>query len=312
MPDPVPVEPVKPWWLSKTLWLNALSFAIVVITAMVDTDLVKQNPELVLSFMALVNVLNAILRFATTKGVAMVLLAACLLAAPFSLSFAAEPTVINPPPGLADGDHHVTITVRGGELVGIRPLKTLTWGSNPSPPTVPPTNPPPGNNPTPFELEIETQARNAIQLGGSLTTGAGFSEVYAIVSDGVSKGTIDHTRCLEAVNLGTAAILSRSADGAKWSTFELTTRNALQTLDARGNFKTKDDYAAALKQVSNGISRATGHKPMGAKLLTLDVSTPAKMAAAVKANGILDGIDFEKLMELILFIVELFKLFAPK
>jgi hypothetical protein len=42
------------------------------------------------------------------------------------------------------------------------------------------------------------------------------------------------------------------------------------------------------------------------------VSTPTKLAAAVKSNGILDGIDLAQLIELIKFIMELFKLFAPK
>lgn len=208
------------------------------------------------------------------------------------------------------------VTVGADRAVSVIPFRIVRPGVNPSPPPNvpppgPPVGPPPGNNPSLFELEVEAQAKAAIALGGSLTTGAAFSEVYGLVSAGVANGTIDHNRCLEAVNLGTAHILSRSADAKQWSTFELLTRNSLQIFDGQGKLQTKEDYAKVLKEASNGLNRVTGHKNVGMSLLTLDVSTPGKLAAAVKANGILDGIDLAKLMELIEFIVKLFKLFAP-
>jgi hypothetical protein len=244
--------PPKPWYWSRTIWLGVFDKAvnfITIITAAIlafsQNDFVQQNPDLVLWIGIVVGLLNVIKSFAAdmlrwigglplTKIVS-VLFAMSLLTLP-GLASAEEVAVLvndsNP------GTYLLTVNI--DKSVTVNPIRVVRPGNNPAPP--PPTNPPAG--PTPFELEIETQAKAAIALGGSLTTGAAFSEVYAIVSDGVLKGTIDHTRCLEAVNLGTAAILSRSADGAKWSTFELTTRNALQTLDARGNFKTKEDYAA--------------------------------------------------------------------
>lgn len=74
----------KPWWTSRTLWLNVLSLVVVVATAIADTQLVAEHPTLVLSLFAAINVANAILRWLTTQPLACWLLVA-LLTLPGSL-----------------------------------------------------------------------------------------------------------------------------------------------------------------------------------------------------------------------------------
>lgn len=137
MPDPAPVD-TKPWWSSKTLWLNAISFAIVVITAAVDTDLVKQNPELVLSFMALVNVLNAVLRFFTNKGLLGLLLLGLLIVTQAG-AFAADPTIKfkNVVPGLP---YEFVLNADG--TATLTPIRVIVVDANPQPTPVPDPTPP--------------------------------------------------------------------------------------------------------------------------------------------------------------------------
>lgn len=138
MPEPVPVD-TKPWWTSKTLWINAISFVIVVITAAVDTELVKQNPELVLSFMALVNVLNAIVRFFTNKALVSAVLLLAVLVIAQSVGMAADPTIKfkNVQPGLPyefilNADGTATLTA----------IRVIVVDANPQP----------GPAPTPVQL----------------------------------------------------------------------------------------------------------------------------------------------------------------
>lgn len=210
--------------------------------------------------------------------------------------------------GVPKGTYLLTIG-DGGKVLSVSPIQVtrmvdlITGG-----PIVPPTTPPPGV-PSSLEAEAEAQTKAAMAAGGSITTAAAFCESYFLVASGVTQEppTIDHKRSLEAANFGAKFILINAPDSAKWTTFELFVRNKLQVLDGQGAFQTKSDYAGALKAVSAGITRATGYKPAGKALLDRDYSSPARRVAA----GILDGINLEKLMEWIDFIIKLFQMFKP-
>ena len=56
---------------SKTFWLNALALAVVVLTALLGTDLVSHNPQAVLWLGAALAVANVILRFFTALPVSL-------------------------------------------------------------------------------------------------------------------------------------------------------------------------------------------------------------------------------------------------
>lgn len=198
------------------------------------------------------------------------------------------------------------LTVGADGSISVNPIRVVRPGGQPSP------SPQPLPEPSAFEAEVERQAKAALSEGGTLTTGAGLAEVYSVASSGVADNSIDHTKSIAFVGAGSAFVLSKSPDALKWAAFDNHVRNALHVLDSQGALRTKDDYANVLKSVANGLSRATGHKPLGKAFLVLDLSTTARQAAVRKANGILDGIDLVKLMEFIKFLVELFKLFAPK
>lgn len=275
----------KPWYASRTLWLNVLSLVIVVITAAVDTDLVKQNPELVLTFMAIVNILNAILRFLTKTGVTlMLLLLAC------GLSHAAEVAVVldDSKPGT------FLVTVGADGSIAVNPIRVVRPGSNPSPPTDPPTTG------TPFEAEVEKQTKAVLTAGGTATTGAALSSVYSLVADEVAAGRIAPASALPAVKSATDLVMTKQADAAAWTPWRAAVGDALTILQGQGSLGTKEQFAAALRQVSNGLNKATGFKGNPQGLLALK---PAQL-------GILDNIDLAKIVELIKLVMELLKLFG--
>lgn len=68
-PTPV-LPPQKEWWKSKTFWVNALTLAVAVITVVVENDLVKENPQLVLILGGIVlPIINVFLRWLTSQPI---------------------------------------------------------------------------------------------------------------------------------------------------------------------------------------------------------------------------------------------------
>jgi hypothetical protein len=210
----------------------------------------------------------------------------------------AEPFVLDLPPGT----HNLTITVAADGTVSARPLRTVTVG---------PTKPPPVDpDPDPFVEEVRKQTAAVIAAGGSRTTGAALSAVYSLVSGGVADGSIAPDNAFSATKAGTDAIMAAQADRDKWTKWRADISTALNTLQGQGLLTTKEQIAAVLGDISKGLDKATGN--------TLEPRAVAKIQPGAefafdkdgKADGILDGIDLAKLIELIKLIVELLKLFG--
>ena len=175
-----------------------------------------------------------------------------------------------------------------------------------------PTNPPPVDpDLSPFAQEVQRQTAAVLQAGGSKTTGAALSAVYSLVSGGVADGSIAPDKAFSATKAGTDAIMAAQADRDKWTKWRTDMSTALNTLQGQGLLTTKEQIAGVLGDISNGLDKATGN--------TLEPRAVAKIKAADawafdtvdgKADGILDGIDLAKLIELIKLVMELLKLFG--
>lgn len=231
------------------------------------------------------------------------LAAVAILLASFAVSMA-QGVVDLDTAGAADGDHYLKVTIAAGKIVGVVPLsqawKVKLSGGQPSPPNVPPTNPPPGN-PSPFEAEIERMTRDVLSKGGTQTTGAALSSVYSLVADEVLAGRIEPASALPAIKAGTNLVLAKQADAAAWAGWRTSVGDALTQLP----LDTKEQMWSAIRQVANGLNRATGFNVSPAELVSWG---PGRLAIE-KADGILDGIDLAKLVELIKAVMELIKLF---
>lgn len=187
------------------------------------------------------------------------------------------------------------LTVNADGSVTVNPIRVIRPGQNPGPPTVPPPV-----NPSPFALEVKAQAQTALDSGATKTTGAAISSVYSLVSGGVADGSIATDKAFEALKQATDLVVNTQPDKDKWTKFRADLSAAVTALRNEGKLATKDQIAAALKDVSVGINLATGFK-----------SDPSALATQInpKTAGILDGIDLGRLIELIKLIMELLKLF---
>jgi uncharacterized membrane protein len=60
------MESHKPWYLSRTIWLNIVSLLVMIITALAGwTEFQAYAPQM----LAIVNMLNIIVRFLTSDGI---------------------------------------------------------------------------------------------------------------------------------------------------------------------------------------------------------------------------------------------------
>lgn len=55
-------EKTKPWYASKTIWLNAVTAGVAVLTALQGQSIVQDNPSLAAGLVAALGVANVALR----------------------------------------------------------------------------------------------------------------------------------------------------------------------------------------------------------------------------------------------------------
>lgn len=73
MADVTPVvTPVvsKPWWMSKTVWVNLITTAVGVLGYVAGSSFISGNPALVAALVSATGVLNVILRLMTGQAIA--------------------------------------------------------------------------------------------------------------------------------------------------------------------------------------------------------------------------------------------------
>lgn len=63
-------EPMKQWYLSKTIWVNLLTMVIGGVTAMSQSSVVAEHPALTAAVAAIIGGVNVLLRFVTDSPVA--------------------------------------------------------------------------------------------------------------------------------------------------------------------------------------------------------------------------------------------------
>ena len=226
------------------------------------------------------------------------LLALLLLALP-SLAWA-RPFVLD----LPEGTHDVRIVVGADGSITAVPLQTVIVGGKPTDPVDP------DPSPDPFVEEVRKQTAAVLANGGSKTTGAALSAVYSLVSGGVAEGKIAPGAAFTAVKSATDVVMASQADKDKWTAWRTELAADLNALQSQGLLTTKDQVAGVLGDISKGIDKATGN--------TLDPLVLGKVRKGAEfaidtdgtADGILDGIDLVKLIEIIKLIMELLKLFG--
>lgn len=193
--------------------------------------------------------------------------------------------------------HQVTKDAAGNPVTKVVTVQIMNLdGTEPSPGPSDPQNPASG-----FESIASKLTTDAVKSGGTATTAAAISSVYSVVSDSVAKGDTAPDKALPAVNFLLDGLLNTQADVAKWAAFRISLGNEFDKVRQDGLLKTKEQYAKAFQDVASGINKAVGFNgSLTEPKQTIDPN-----------SGLLDSINIPKLMELIKFIMELWKLFSP-
>lgn len=286
-----PPGKLSPFDWQSILWTLFTAAIAAVLTALVDSvlpDLKDRGLIDAALFTLLTTLLHAARKFFLDTRVIAVLVAVSLLAIGGTATAGEVAVVID---DAKAGTYLVTVGTDG--TVAVNPIRVVRPG-------LPPVGPPPDQPPTTFEAEVERQTKAVLTAGGSPTTGAALSSVYSLVADEVAAGRLAPGSALPAVKAATDLVMSKQADAAAWASWRTTIGDALTILSQQGKLGTKEQVAAALRQVSGGLKRASGLNMTVAEVLKLQ---PDML-------GILDGIDFAQLIELIKLIMELLKLFG--
>lgn len=164
----------------------------------------------------------------------------------------------------------------------------------------PPVDPIPGPA-SGIEATANRLTKEAIQAGGTSTTAAAISSVYKIVADSVSEGKTSPENALPAVNFLLDGLLATQPDKDKWTAFRTSLGQRFDAVRQDGLLKTKEQYAKALGEVASGIN----------SVIAFNGSLTNPQQVVSDKAAIFDKIDLAKLMEIIKFIMELWKLFAP-
>ncbi len=61
----------KPWWLSKTIWIAVLQIVSGVLASILAQEWVASHPQAVGVLIAIVGIINAVLRSITTKPISL-------------------------------------------------------------------------------------------------------------------------------------------------------------------------------------------------------------------------------------------------
>lgn len=59
---------MKPWYLSKTVWVNVLTLIVAILGLLAGNDLIAQHPQVVAAIASSVAAINVLLRFLTSDA----------------------------------------------------------------------------------------------------------------------------------------------------------------------------------------------------------------------------------------------------
>jgi hypothetical protein len=129
-----------------------------------------------------------------------------------------------------------TITVTARKVV--RPTKPVVVAANP------------------FVEAIAKQADEAITAGATKPTAASLANVYGTIADQVTAGTVKPADAFGAIKTATDAVIDAKGEKPAWATFRAGLSQAITTLHGQGELATKEQVAACLRKISQGLSKA--------------------------------------------------------
>lgn len=126
---------------------------------------------------------------------------------------------------------------------------------------VPPDEPDEPDEPDPpapvtFENAVKNLTLQAFAAGGTEPTATAISGVFAKGSEGLTSGTLTQDNVLQHISLGMKQVFKTRPDEAAWAEWRKLVSDALDTLRRDGSISNAEELATALREISNGVSRA--------------------------------------------------------
>lgn len=144
-----------------------------------------------------------------------------------------------------------------------------------------PTQPPPKDPPTDPTDPLRAKALHLARFTGDATGAKGLSIVYSLVADQLDAGKLSPANTFDALAAASSATLSSLGTTAKWADWRAAIGDDLTAKAQRGEMTTAAQQSAALRSIAGGLDDY------------------------LAGSGILDNIDWLKLIELIMMLIKL-------
>lgn len=162
----------------------------------------------------------------------------------------------------------------------------------PPPAPTPPPQPPPIQTVDQIEQRIQQFTQAALDGGGSVTSAVGMQRAYNIVAGSLETNQLSVDKTFDALKAACDIVLVQTGETAKWTTWRTSVASLIADFQARGVLSTKEDNAALLRHIENGIKNTVN---------TLGVSDP----------GLQDRINYEAILKLQKSILDKLKPMKP-
>jgi len=167
---------------------------------------------------------------------------------------------------------------------------------NPVPPPVPiPTpapQPPPIQTADQVEQRIQQFTQAALDGGGTVTSAVAMQRAYNIVAGALETNQLTPDKTFEALKAACDIVLMQTGETAKWTTWRTNVSTLIADFQARGVLNTKEEHAALLRHIENGIKNTVN---------TLGVADP----------GLQDRINYDTILKLQKSILDKLKAMKP-
>jgi hypothetical protein len=248
----------KPWYQSKTVWVNVISAIIAIVMALAGQDFIKNNPQLVSLAVLVLAVLNAVLRWVTTLplSVSIWLLAAALFFGGGASALAAPDDTAILVDGAIASQYIVTIDGKGG--VTLVPLARVVR-PGPAP------TPGPGPTPTPLTDRAKVVMAAAQKVTGDTDragTATGLAEMYRQLAAVVDANpTITPASLLTALTTANNTFLASRSVLTQWQPVRDVMGTYWTGLQAQG--APVASYSTLLKESAAGLDASAPNAATG-------------------------------------------------
>ncbi|GEM_PF-2743959 len=238
----------KPFWKSKTIWVNALTLLLSILTALAGSDFVDPKVVAIITGI-LIPIVNILLRFVTNQPISSegsgrryVRIAVFgLICAGFASTAVADVLLVT------KSGYYLLKTGSDG-VPYVEQIDQVIKLDEPEAPGPNPPQPPKD----PFE-KLKRLASSEAAKVNEPTTRKALAKVYGMVADRIESGDLDYSRAFEAVSAASDAVLGVTDSAEKWAPWRKAVSDEIARLQQQGKLVGKEGTLKALRAIESGL-----------------------------------------------------------